>query len=395
MKHTDPATRRLSSRPHPHPRIHIHICIHLGVPWQQVRLDCEHLCRDARCEAVHLPRVLLHLPGVEQRLEPAGLLRQLEQPLPLVLGQQRLLRRRPRRVLRLALLLPGCDLGLLTCERALVVLVVVELGVVVLDALEEQVACLLEERVDGEVERVVVGVERGLGGVLVLVQGRQARGEGELLLGRLCGQLVEERGEEVRVADGDGELDEDVRVPEAALLEAALVSIHCHSRCRLFSSIPLSCELALLVGSHEGGRQPVCAQVHGALGAPADIVDERDCLLVGCILVEVLILDGLEVDKVAHAGAGVPADVVGVHVDFAQKLDHLVAVCDVLLSAGSRSSSVAGRVALAIAGGGGRLGEGERVGDLEDAVLLHAHQASRRYAGERLAAGRRKLDSHL
>lgn len=91
---------------------------------------------------------------------------------------------------------------------------------VVLNALEKQVTCLLQERVNGEVERVVVGVERGLGRVLVLEQRRQVRGERELLLGCLCGQLVEEGGEQVRVADGDGELDENVRVPEAALLEA-------------------------------------------------------------------------------------------------------------------------------------------------------------------------------
>ena len=99
---------------------------------------------------------------------------------------------------------------------------------VVLDALEEQVARLLEKGIDGEVERVVVGAERRLRRVLVLKQGRQVRRESELLLGCLCGQLVKKRGEEVRVANGDGELDEDVRVPEAALLEAALVSF-----CRL------------------------------------------------------------------------------------------------------------------------------------------------------------------
>lgn len=207
MKHTDPATLDRS-----------------GIPGQQVRLDCKHLCCDARGEAVHLPGVLLDLPRVEQRLQPAGLLGQLEQPLPLILWQQWLLRRRPRRVLRLALLLPCRDLGLLARERALVVLVVVELRVVVLDALEEQVARLLEEGVDGEVERVVVGVERGLGQVRVLVQGREAGRERELLLGGLRRQLVEERGEKVRVADGDGELDEDVRVPETVLLKAALVS---------------------------------------------------------------------------------------------------------------------------------------------------------------------------
>jgi hypothetical protein len=77
-----------------------------------------------------------------------------------------------RRVLRLALLLPCCDLGLLTRERSLVVLVVVELRVVVLDALKEQVARLLEEGVDGQVERIVVGEEGRERRVGVLLQGR-------------------------------------------------------------------------------------------------------------------------------------------------------------------------------------------------------------------------------
>ena len=159
--------------------------------------------------------------------------------------------------------------------------------------------------------------------------------------------------------------------------------------------LPLSCELALLVGSHESRGQPVCAKVHGALGAPADIVDERDGLLVGGILVEVLVLDGLEVDEVAHARACVPADVVRVYVDFAQELDHLVSVCDVLLGAGSGSSKVAGVVALAVVGGGSCLREGERVGDFEGSVLLHAHQGTCSYAGERLSAGSSELDGHL
>jgi hypothetical protein len=96
--------------------------------------------------------------------------------------------------------------------------------VVVLDALEEQVAGLLEEGVDREVKRVVVRVERRLGGVLVLEQGSKVGREVELLLGGLCRELVEQRSEKVRVADGDGELDEDVRVPETALLEAVGVS---------------------------------------------------------------------------------------------------------------------------------------------------------------------------
>jgi hypothetical protein len=56
------------------------------------------------------------------------------------------------------------------------------------------------------------------------VQGREAGRERKLLLGGLRRQLVEERGEKVRVADGDGKLDEDIRVPETVLLKAALVS---------------------------------------------------------------------------------------------------------------------------------------------------------------------------
>lgn len=48
---------------------------------------------------------------------------------------------------------------------------VVELGVVVFNALKEEIAGLLEEGVNGEVERVVVGEERRLGSVRVLLQG--------------------------------------------------------------------------------------------------------------------------------------------------------------------------------------------------------------------------------
>lgn len=67
--------------------------------------------------------------------------------------------------------MPGGDLGLLTRERTLVVLVVVDLGVVSLDALKQQIASLLEEGVDGEIERIVVGEKRRLRGVRVLLQG--------------------------------------------------------------------------------------------------------------------------------------------------------------------------------------------------------------------------------
>jgi len=48
--------------------------------------------------------------------------------------------------------------------------VVVELGVVVLDALEKEIAGLLEEWIDGEIERVEVGREGWEGRVGVLAK---------------------------------------------------------------------------------------------------------------------------------------------------------------------------------------------------------------------------------
>jgi hypothetical protein len=59
---------------------------------------------------------------------------------------------------------------LFASKRSLVVLVVVELSVVVLDALEQQIARLLKERIDGKVERIVVREERREGSVGVLLQ---------------------------------------------------------------------------------------------------------------------------------------------------------------------------------------------------------------------------------
>lgn len=139
---------------------------------QQVALHSKHLRSHTSSKTINLPRVLFHLSRVEQSLQSARLSWQLEQPLPLIFGKEWLFRSCARRVLRLALLLPCGDLGLLTSELSLVVLVVVEFGVVVLDALEEQIARLLEEGVDGKVERIVVGEERRERGVRVLLQGR-------------------------------------------------------------------------------------------------------------------------------------------------------------------------------------------------------------------------------
>lgn len=115
------------------------------------------------------------------------------------------------------------DLGLLTGERTLVELVVVKLGVVGLYAVEEEVAGLLKEGVDREVERVEVGCQGQRGKRGVLLEGGEAGREVEGLARGRSRQLVKERGEEVRVVDDDGQLGEDVLVAETALLQAVIV----------------------------------------------------------------------------------------------------------------------------------------------------------------------------
>jgi hypothetical protein len=186
----------------------------------QVLPHSEHLGTDVGCESIHLLAVLLHLLGVQHTLQSAGLLRKLEQSLPLVLGKRLLLGSNTLSVLILALGLPLCDLGLLTGELALVVLEVVEVGVVRLNALEEEIAGLLEEGVDRKVEVVDRGVQRGLESVAVEVIERC--GLLDSTLGGSGGDLVEESCEEVRVVDADRDLAEDVLEAELGLLQASL-----------------------------------------------------------------------------------------------------------------------------------------------------------------------------
>lgn len=119
------------------------ILLHLRLIRQKITLDSKHLPGSRADEPIDLLRVLLHLPSVQHRLQPTGLSRQLEQPLPLVLGQQRLLQLGTCGVFRFTLGLPGADLGLFAGKGALVVLEVVVLGVVDLEAVEEEVAVFL------------------------------------------------------------------------------------------------------------------------------------------------------------------------------------------------------------------------------------------------------------
>lgn len=90
-----------------------------------------------------------------------------------------------------------------------------------LDAVKQKVAVLLQERVDAEGEVVEVGCQHGRLGVLRRLQRGQGRGEigGSRLSGSL--ELVNEGGDQVRVVDFNGELDQDVLVPEVGLLEPA------------------------------------------------------------------------------------------------------------------------------------------------------------------------------
>lgn len=111
-------------------------------------------------------------------------------------------------------------------------MVVVELGVVVLYAVEKEIARLFEEWIDGKVERFEVWCKRHVGELRIDVESSEARRELELGMLWGCGrQLVEERGEEVRVVNADWQLGEDVLVAKTTLLEAGLcVSIPAESQ---------------------------------------------------------------------------------------------------------------------------------------------------------------------
>jgi hypothetical protein len=121
---------------------------------QQILPDSEHLGAHVGSKAVHLLAVLLNLLGVQHTFQAAGFLGHLEQSLPLILRQGGLLGQHSLGILSLSLRLPLRDFSLLTGDLALIELEVVEIGVVGFDALEEEVASLLKERVDGEVEAV-------------------------------------------------------------------------------------------------------------------------------------------------------------------------------------------------------------------------------------------------
>lgn len=164
---------------------------------------------------------------------------------------------------------------------------------------------------------------------------------------------------------------------------------------RLGLGILLSGELVLLESRHELGRQTERPQAQAALRTAAHVVNQESGLLVHLLLVEELVLDHVHVDKVAHVGARIPTHVVRVNVDLPQHADHL---------------SLVGGVGLRARGGGGRVGgdvvkvrilghlddgEGKRVGDLQDTVVIHTNERAGRGSGEGLGAMLDDFHHHL
>lgn len=123
---------------------------------EEVAANTEHLGRNCGREAINLSSVLLDLSADEQRIQARWLLGKLEQLLPLVLREQWLLLLSSESILLLSLLLPSGDLGLFSTERALVILSVVLFYLVALNAVEQQVASLLQEGINGKIKVVKV-----------------------------------------------------------------------------------------------------------------------------------------------------------------------------------------------------------------------------------------------
>lgn len=188
---------------------------------QEVALDSKHLASCRRDKAVDLARELIHLAGVEHALQPAGLGRELEQALPLVLGKEGLLECGTGGILLAALLLPVVDLLLLAAHHALVVLVVVDLGVVGLDTVQQEVAVFLEEWVDAERQVVEVRSKDGGFGEGARLESAERRGEVGGASGVRALQLVDEGGDQVGVVNFHRQFVEDVLVAKVRLLQSA------------------------------------------------------------------------------------------------------------------------------------------------------------------------------
>lgn len=105
-------------------------------------------------------------------------------------------------------------------------------------------------------------------------------------------------------------------------------------------------------------------------------MNERDGSLIQLFLKKELVLDQVLVDEVAHRCAGVPSDVVGIHIHVSQEAHHFGLVRAVDL--GPRGGGISIGVAVV-----GRVDgeEGEAVGNFKDSVDVHSNEGTSGGAG--------------
>lgn len=103
----------------------------------------------------------------------------------------------------------------------------------------------------------------------------------------------------------------------------------------------------------------------------------------------ILVLDHVEVDKVAQIRARVPANIVGIDIDLPELFDHFHLIGAICLGSRSGSGQICCRVLVVMVAIGGRDfdgGERKRVCDLQVGLDVHADQETGRGRWERLRA---------
>lgn len=93
--------------------------------------------------------------------------------------------------------------------------------------------------------------------------------------------------------------------------------------------------------------------------------------LVEILLIIVLILDRFPVDEVPEVGASIPANVIGVDVNFAELLDHFCLVRGVLFLSWSSGGWI-GAIVVAIRRWNFDVWKWEGIGDLKSGFDVHA-----------------------
>lgn len=141
-------------------------------------------------------------------------------------------------------------------------------------------------------------------------------------------------------------------------------------------SILLRCEFILLERSHELRGKTESAKTQATLRTAADIMDKSDGPFIEFLLVEKLVLDNVQVDKVAHVRASVPSDILSIDIDFTEHTNHFSLIGSVCLGARSSSGSIwCGSVKVRL---GGHFHDGERecVCDFERASNIKTNEGA-------------------